>query len=81
MTKAGAEIGVASTKAFTTQLVGLMMMTLALGKYHGMSTAVQSNIAKALMTLPSKLEEVLALASSIEDLAEDFADKHHALFF
>ncbi len=80
MTKAGAEIGVASTKAFTTQLVGLMMMTLALGKYHGMSTAVQSNIAKALMTLPSKLEEVLALASSIEDLAEDFADKHHALF-
>ena len=80
MTKAGAEIGVASTKAFTTQLVGLMMMTLALGKYHGMSEASQNNIAKALMTLPSKLEEVLALASSIEDLAEDFADKHHALF-
>jgi len=80
MTKAGAEIGVASTKAFTTQLVGLMMMTLALGKYHGMSEETQSNIAKALMTLPSKLEEVLALASSIEDLAEDFADKNHALF-
>lgn len=80
MTKAGAEIGVASTKAFTTQLVGLMMMTLALGKYHGMSEETQAKIAKALMTLPSKIEEVLALASSIEDLAEDFADKHHALF-
>ena len=80
MTKAGAEIGVASTKAFTTQLVGLMMMTLALGKYHGMSDELQADIVKALMTLPNKLEEVLALASSIEDLAEDFADKHHALF-
>ena len=80
MTKAGVEIGVASTKAFTTQLVGLMMMTLALGKYHGMSEQVQTEIAQALLTLPSKLEEVLALAGSIEDLAEDFADKHHALF-
>ena len=80
MTKAGVEIGVASTKAFTTQLVGLMMMTLALGKYHGMSEKTQTEIAQALMTLPSKLEEVLALAPSIEDLAEDFADKHHALF-
>jgi glucosamine--fructose-6-phosphate aminotransferase (isomerizing) len=80
MTKAGVEIGVASTKAFTTQLVGLMMMTLALGKYNGMSEKVQTEIAQALLTLPSKLEEVLALASSIEDLAEDFADKHHALF-
>jgi len=80
MTKAGVEIGVASTKAFTTQLVGLMMMTLALGKYHDMSEQVQAGIAQALMTLPSKLEEVLALAGSIEGLAEDFADKHHALF-
>ena len=80
MTKAGVEIGVASTKAFTTQLVGLMMMTLALGKSHGMSEQVQTEIAQALMTLPSKLEEVLALAGSIEELAEDFADKHHALF-
>jgi glucosamine--fructose-6-phosphate aminotransferase (isomerizing) len=80
MTKAGVEIGVASTKAFTTQLVGLMMMTLALGKFHGMNEQVQTDIAQALLTLPSKLEEVLALAGSIEDLAEDFADKHHALF-
>ncbi|QOL26368.1 glutamine--fructose-6-phosphate transaminase (isomerizing) [Thalassotalea sp. LPB0316] len=80
MTKAGAEIGVASTKAFTTQLVGLMMMTLALGKHHGMSVDDQKAMASALVTLPNKVEEVLALADSIEDLAEDFADKHHSLF-
>lgn len=80
MTKAGAEIGVASTKAFTTQLVGLLMMTLAIGKHHGMSDKLQNEIASSLMSLPSKLEEVLALASSIEGLAEDFADKHNALF-
>ncbi|MGL1957196.1 MAG: glutamine--fructose-6-phosphate transaminase (isomerizing) [Colwellia sp.] len=80
MTKAGAEIGVASTKAFTTQLVGLMMMTLAIGQHHGMSVEKQNEISQSLMTLPSKLDEVLALAPSIEALAEDFADKHHALF-
>ena len=80
MTKAGAEIGVASTKAFTTQLVGLLMMTLAIGQHNGMSDSVQQDIAQSLLTLPNKLDEVLALASSIEDLAEDFADKHHALF-
>jgi glucosamine--fructose-6-phosphate aminotransferase (isomerizing) len=80
MTKAGVEIGVASTKAFTTQLVGLLMMTLAIGKHHGMSEQLQDEIANSLMSLPSKLEEVLSLASSIEGLAEDFADKQHALF-
>ncbi len=80
MTKAGAEIGVASTKAFTTQLVGLMMMTLAIGKHHNMPVEKQTEIAQSLMSLPAKLDEVLALASDIEDLAEDFADKNHALF-
>jgi glucosamine--fructose-6-phosphate aminotransferase (isomerizing) len=80
LTKAGVEIGVASTKAFTTQLVGLMMMTLAIGQHHGMTTVKQAEISQALMTLPTKLDEVLALAPSIEALAEDFADKHHALF-
>ena len=80
MTNAGVEIGVASTKAFTTQLVGLMMMTLAIGQHHGMSKDKQAEIGQALMTLPTKLDEVLALAPSIEALAEDFADKHHALF-
>jgi len=80
MTKAGVEIGVASTKAFTTQLVGLLMMTIAIGSHHGMSLETQAEITRSLQTLPNKLEEVLALASSIEDLAEDFADKHHSLF-
>lgn len=80
MTKAGAEIGVASTKAFTTQLVGLLMMTLAIGKHHGMPSDKQAAITQSLMSLPAKLDEVLALASSIEALAEDFADKNHALF-
>ena len=80
MTKAGAEIGVASTKAFTTQLVGLLMMTVAIGKYHGMTAATQSSILTSLKTLPNKLDEVLALAPFIENLAQDFADKHHSLF-
>ena len=80
MTKAGAEIGVASTKAFTTQLVGLLMMTVAIGQHHGMTKEKQAEICQSLMSLPAKLDEVLALASSIEDLAEDFADKNHALF-
>ncbi len=80
MTKAGVEIGVASTKAFTTQLVGLLMMTIAIGSHHGMSLETQAEITNSLQKLPNKLEEVLALAGSIEDLAEDFADKHHSLF-
>ncbi|SET66513.1 glutamine--fructose-6-phosphate transaminase (isomerizing) [Thalassotalea agarivorans] len=80
MTKAGAEIGVASTKAFTTQLTGLLMLTLALGQHKGMSDDDSSAMIKSIMALPNKLEEVLALAESIEALAEDFADKHHALF-
>ena len=80
MTKAGVEIGVASTKAFTTQLVGLLMMTIAIGSHHGMSKETQADITRSLQQLPNKLEEVLALASSIEELAVDFADKHHSLF-
>jgi glucosamine--fructose-6-phosphate aminotransferase (isomerizing) len=55
-------------------------MTLAIGQYKGMTASLQADIAQSLATLPNKLEEVLALASEIEDLAEDFADKHHALF-
>jgi len=80
MTKAGIEIGVASTKAFTTQLVGLLMMTLAIGQHHNMSPQTQAEIIDALVSLPNKLEEVLTLSSTIEALAEDFADKQHALF-
>lgn len=80
MTKAGAEIGVASTKAFTTQLVGLMMMTIAIGQHKTLTDSDHKALVTSLMSLPNKLEEVLSLATDIEDLAEDFADKHHALF-
>ena len=80
MTRAGAEIGVASTKAFTTQLVGLAMLTLAVGKYNGLTPEQQRELTAALRSLPAKLEETLALAPQIEALAEEFADKHHALF-
>ena len=80
MTRAGAEIGVASTKAFTTQLVGLAMLTLAIGKHHGMDEATQQQLVQALNQLPAVLEQSLSLADQIEALAEEFADKHHALF-
>ena len=80
MTRAGAEIGVASTKAFTTQLTAFLMLTMALGKHHGMSEAHNQSIVKALHSLPAKLEETLAITQGIEDLAEDFADKNHSLF-
>lgn len=80
MTRAGAEIGVASTKAFTTQLTAFLMLTLALGKENGMTDADSKAIVSALHSLPAKLEETLAITGGIEDLAEEFADKHHSLF-
>ena len=80
MTRAGAEIGVASTKAFTTQLVGLAMLTMAIGKYNGLTAAQQRELTDALKSLPAKLEQTLSLAPQIEALAEEFADKHHSLF-
>lgn len=80
MTRAGAEIGVASTKAFTTQLVGLLMLVLAVGKEKGMSAETQKMIVTALNSLPSKIEASLNLNDQIEELATEFADKHHSLF-
>lgn len=80
MTKAGAEIGVASTKAFTTQLVSLLMFVISVGRERGMSAQMQKELVTALNSLPSKIEESLNLNESIEQLAEEFADKQHALF-
>lgn len=80
MTRAGAEIGVASTKAFTTQLAGFLMLVLAIGKHKNMPLELQQEILQALAELPSKLEETLALADEIDELAEEFSDKHHSLF-
>ncbi|OFA31976.1 glutamine--fructose-6-phosphate aminotransferase [Glaciecola punicea] len=80
LTRAGAEIGVASTKAFTTQLAALLMLVLSIGKHKNMDPTVSANIVKALVSLPAKLEETLALAGEIENLAEEFSDKQHSLF-
>lgn len=80
MTRAGAEIGVASTKAFTTQLVGLALLAVAIGKHRGLSESKQKTLVQSLQELPSNVEAVLGLAEEIEALAEEFAHKDHALF-
>ena len=80
MTRAGPEIGVASTKAFTTQLVGLAMLTIALGKHHGLDGGREAALVKQLEELPGLVEQTLTLDGQIAELAESFADKQHALF-
>ncbi|MEQ5803832.1 glutamine--fructose-6-phosphate transaminase (isomerizing) [Halomonas sp. H10-9-1] len=80
MTQAGPEIGVASTKAFTTQLTALMLLTLALGRIRGLDEAVQAEVVTALRGLPRLVEQVLALDPAIEALSMAFAEKQHALF-
>ncbi|MFP4160866.1 MAG: glutamine--fructose-6-phosphate transaminase (isomerizing) [Ectothiorhodospira sp.] len=80
MTHAGPEIGVASTKAFTTQLVALFLLTLALGRHHGLDPARARSLVEHLRGLPAALEKVLALDTPVERLALTLADKHHALF-
>ncbi|WP_303013194.1 glutamine--fructose-6-phosphate transaminase (isomerizing) [Rodentibacter pneumotropicus] len=81
MTRAGVEIGVASTKAFTTQLAAMLMLVTAIGKLNGsISDEKEKEIVKALHSLPADIEKGLAFDKDIELLAEDFAEKHHALF-
>jgi glucosamine--fructose-6-phosphate aminotransferase (isomerizing) len=80
MTHAGPEIGVASTKAFTTQLVSLLMLTVILGRRGGLRAEVENQIVTAMLSLPRQIESVLALNDAIEELAEQFAEKRHALF-
>ena len=81
ITRAGPEIGVASTKAFTTQLAALFLLTLTLAKLRGKLTADQEDAhLKALRHLPAAITEVLKLEPEIETWAQAFADKHHALF-
>lgn len=81
MTRAGVEVGVASTKAFTTQLAALLMLVTALGKVKGhISAEKEHEIIKAMQSLPAEIEKALAFDTEIEILAEDFAEKHHALF-
>jgi len=81
LTRAGPEIGVASTKAFTTQLAGLFLLTLVLAKLRGRLTVEQETAhLAALRSLPNKLQQVLALEPRVEAWSQRFANKHHALF-
>ncbi|MBX5463913.1 MAG: glutamine--fructose-6-phosphate transaminase (isomerizing) [Steroidobacteraceae bacterium] len=80
LTRAGPEIGVASTKAFTTQLAALGMLIVALAKHRGADAERERGLVTRLIELPSLIEKTLALDPVIEELAKRFADKHHALF-
>lgn len=80
MTYAGPEIGVASTKAFTTQLVALQLLCIGLGRFHGLDQQREKELVTALHQLPELCEQTLALNDEIEKTFESFADKHHALF-
>lgn len=80
MTLAGPEIGVASTKAFTTQLVALQLLGLVLGRRHGLTKEREKELVAALHVLPRLCQKILALDPTIETLSEEFVEKHHALF-
>ncbi len=80
MTNAGPEIGVASTKAFTTQLTALLLLTVALAKRNGMSEAQEIEIVGALHQLPGLVEQALVLDPAIKKISQLFADKDHSLF-
>jgi glutamine---fructose-6-phosphate transaminase (isomerizing) len=80
LTKAGPEIGVASTKAFTTQLTGLMMLVLALGRRKGLGDDQIEKILSELRQLPNLMEQATALDKPIETLSRAFVEKHHTLF-
>ena len=80
MTNAGPEIGVASTKAFTTQLVALFLLTLVLGRRRGLSRESEAALVRELRLLPRRIEQVLHLNDAIQDLATQLATKQHALF-
>ncbi|MBI3187154.1 MAG: glutamine--fructose-6-phosphate transaminase (isomerizing) [Gammaproteobacteria bacterium] len=79
MTRAGPEIGVASTKAFTTQLYGLMLLTLSLGRRHGMSAETESRIVENLQRLPTIIDKLLQ-SQDVEIWSDNFKDTHNALF-
>ena len=79
LTRAGPEIGVASTKALTTQLTALAMLTIALAK-NGSAAVHERDLVSQLLQLPGLVEKTLKLDAAIQELAKVFADKHHALF-
>src|SRR5882757_4447958 len=80
LTRAGPEIGVASTKAFTTQLSALGMLVVALAKFNGSDQERERGLVQRLIEIPAMIEKTLQLDAAIKGWAERFADKHHALF-
>ena len=80
ITHAGPEIGVASTKAFTTQLTALMLLVIMLGKKFEISDDLENSLCIQLKTLPEKIKSTLALDNKIAELAKIFSDKEHTLF-
>ncbi len=80
LTRAGPEIGVASTKAFTTQLMALSMLVVALAKHHGADAERERGLVARLIEIPGLIEKTLTLDPVIHRLAERFADKQHTLF-
>jgi glucosamine--fructose-6-phosphate aminotransferase (isomerizing) len=80
LTRAGPEIGVASTKAFTTQLTALGMLVVALARHQGSDAERERALVSRLIELPAMVERALQLDPVIQRLAERFADKRHALF-
>ncbi|MEX1237272.1 MAG: glutamine--fructose-6-phosphate transaminase (isomerizing), partial [Pseudomonadales bacterium] len=80
MIQAGPEICVASTKAFTTQLADLLLLTVSLAKHNGLTSVQEAEMVRALRQAPDAIEAVFALDQEIKHLAELFVDKHHALF-
>jgi glucosamine--fructose-6-phosphate aminotransferase (isomerizing) len=80
MTQAGPEIGVASTKAFTTQLLSLLLVTLMLGRHRGMTEAREAELVTHVYHAAAAVEQVLAMNDLLRLLAEDFSEKQHALF-
>ncbi len=80
MTRAGPEIGVASTKAFTTQLLALLLLTIVLGKQRTLTEKTEKTLVDSILKLPDYIDKLLNLNTEIKALAEQFANKHHALF-
>ena len=80
MTHAGPEIGVASTKAFTTQLVGLLLLVLAIGKERDIAEEQISLLVSLLKKVPKNIADALEKNDFIKEMSNDFVDKHHALF-
>ena len=80
LTRAGAEIGVASTKAFTTQLVALLALTTCLARHHAPALIANTDVAAALEEIESTAVSVLEQDARIKTLSQQFVNKHHALF-